>query len=184
VEAVGDHKDATGSVVGAKGTTGGDPRAVLEAECDILIPAAMENQITMENAARIKAPLLAEAANGPTTPGADAILSDRGITVLPDILANAGGVIVSYFEWVQNLQNEEWELDHVDSSLRKHMYRSTEAVASRLAEMKKNLPMYQQRWQEMRPGAPPMRTPDLRIAAAVVAVARTKATAEARGVWP
>ena len=184
VEKVGAHKDATGSVVGAAGTTKGTPLAVLEAECDILIPAAMENQITLDNAARIKAPLLAEAANGPTTPGADVILSDRGIKVLPDILANAGGVVVSYFEWVQNLQNERWEEDHVDESLRKHIYASTDAVMARLDEMTQNLPMYQARWQEMRPGAAPLRNPDYRIAAAVVAVGRTKATAEARGVWP
>ena len=112
----------------------------------------MENQITMENAGRIKAPLLAEAANGPTTPGADVILADRGIKVLPDILANAGGVVVSYFEWAQNLQNEQWDEDRVDDGLRKHMYRSTDAVVAKLAEITKDLGTYQERWQEMSPG--------------------------------
>jgi glutamate dehydrogenase (NAD(P)+) len=184
VAKVGAHKDSTGSVVGAPGTTSGSPLEVLEAECDILIPAAMENQITLENASRIKAALISEAANGPTTPGADVILADRGISVMPDILANAGGVVVSYFEWVQNLQNEEWDEKRVDDSLRKHIYRSTDAVMARYDEMVANLPMYQARWQEMRPGAPALRHPDYRIAAAVVAVGRAKATAEARGVWP
>jgi glutamate dehydrogenase (NAD(P)+) len=184
VEQVAAHKDSTGSVLGAPGTTTGSPLDVLEAECDILIPAAMENQITLENVGRIKARLVAEAANGPTTPGADDILSDREVIVLPDILANAGGVIVSYFEWVQNLQNEDWEEQHVDDSLRKHIYRSTDAVVSKLEEMLRDLPKFQARWQEMRPGAPPLRKPDHRIAAAVVAIGRTKATAEARGVWP
>jgi glutamate dehydrogenase (NAD(P)+) len=184
VEQVAAHKDATGSVVGAPGTNKDDALAVLEADCDILIPAAMENQITLENAPLIKAPLVAEAANGPTTPGADVILGDRGIIVLPDILANAGGVVVSYFEWVQNLQNEEWDEQHVDDGLRKHIYRSTDAVISKLDEMVQDLPKFEARWQEMRPGAPPLRKPDYRIAAAVVAIGRTKATAEARGVWP
>jgi glutamate dehydrogenase (NAD(P)+) len=184
VEQVAAHKDATGSVVGAPGTNKDDALAVLEADCDILIPAAMENQITLENAPLIKAPLVAEAANGPTTPGADVILGDQGIIVLPDILANAGGVVVSYFEWVQNLQNEEWDEQHVDDGLRKHIYRSTDAVISKLDEMLQDLPKFEARWQEMRPGAPPLRKPDHRIAAAVVAIGRTKATAEARGVWP
>ena len=184
VDAMCAHKDASGSVVGASGTTKGDPKAALEAECDILIPAAMENQITLENVARVQAPLIAEAANGPTTPGADVVLAERGIKLLPDILANAGGVVVSYFEWVQNLQNEQWEADHVDKSLRKHMYRSTDAVVAKHDEMIAGMPMYQARWQEMHPGASPLRNPDYRIAAAVVAVGRTKSTAEARGVWP
>jgi glutamate dehydrogenase (NAD(P)+) len=184
VEQVAAHKDATGSVVGAPGTDKDDALAVLEADCEILIPAAMENQITLENAPLIKAPLVAEAANGPTTPGADVILGDQGIIVLPDILANAGGVVVSYFEWVQNLQNEEWDEQHVDDGLRKHIYRSTDAVISKLDEMLQDLPKFEARWQEMRPGAPPLREPDHRIAAAVVAIGRTKATAEARGVWP
>jgi glutamate dehydrogenase/leucine dehydrogenase len=184
VARVAAHKDATGGVVGAPGTETLPPLAVLESECDILIPAAMENQITTENAGRVKAPLVVEAANGPTTPGADVILGDRGIKVLPDILANAGGVVVSYFEWVQNLQNEEWDEERVDEGLRKRMYRSTEAVMAKQAELTAALDTYQARWQEMAPGAPPLRAPDLRVAATVVAVGRAKATAEARGVWP
>ena len=91
---------------------------ILELPCDILVPAAMEMQITKDNAARIRCRLLAEGANGPTTPDADAILRDKGIFVIPDILANAGGVIVSYFEWVQDLQNFFWTEDEVSKKLR------------------------------------------------------------------
>ncbi|MBV8435484.1 MAG: Glu/Leu/Phe/Val dehydrogenase, partial [Candidatus Eremiobacteraeota bacterium] len=103
------HKLETGSVVGFKGGERIDNRAVLEYECDVLVPAALEKVIARENAPRIKAKIVAEAANGPTVPEADAILFDRGIMVLPDILANAGGVTVSYFEWVQDLQANFWE---------------------------------------------------------------------------
>jgi glutamate dehydrogenase (NAD(P)+) len=84
------------------------PEEVLEVDCDLLIPAALENCITTGNADRITARVIAEGANGPITPEADDILEDRGITVIPDILANSGGVIVSYFEWVQNIQNMFW----------------------------------------------------------------------------
>ena len=178
------HKDTTGSVAGTPGAETLPPLAVLETECEILIPAAMENQITTENAGRVKAPLVVEAANGPTTPGADVILGDRGIKILPDILANAGGVVVSYFEWVQNLQNEEWDEERVDEGLRKRMYRSTEAVMAKQKELAGDLATYEARWQEMMPGAAPLRSPDFRVAATVVAVARAKATAETRGVWP
>lgn len=183
VPRVAAHKDETGSVAGADGTTL-PPEAVLETECDILIPAAMENQITSENAPRVQARLVVEAANGPTTPAADRILADRDIRLLPDILANAGGVVVSYFEWVQNLQNEEWDEHRVDDSLRRKMYRSTEAVVTERATLAGIAPERQAAWQERHPGAAPLPDPDYRIAANVVAVSRTLATAEARGVWP
>ena len=90
---------------------------LLELDCDVLIPAAIGNVITVENASRIKAKLVLEAANHPTTPEADEILIDRGITVLPDILVNAGGVIVSYFEWTQNLQEFHWDEERVNGEL-------------------------------------------------------------------
>lgn len=104
---------------------------LLELQCDILIPAAIENQITKENASRIKAQMIVEGANGPTTPDADLILHDRGITVIPDILANAGGVTVSYFEWVQGRQRYAWTLDEVNSRLRTIMQESFVKVYER-----------------------------------------------------
>lgn len=94
---------------------------LLELPCDILIPAALENQITAENADRIKAKIVIEAANGPTSVEADEILNKKGVKVLPDILSNSGGVIVSYFEWVQNLQNFYWEEDDVNAKLKRQI---------------------------------------------------------------
>lgn len=98
-----------------------DHAALLETPCDVLVPAAMENQITDQNAARIRATVIVEGANGPTTPAADAILDDRGITLVPDILANAGGVTVSYFEWVQGLQSFFWNEQDVNARLEQIM---------------------------------------------------------------
>jgi glutamate dehydrogenase (NAD(P)+) len=90
---------------------------LLELDCDVLVPAALENQITERNAGRIQARLVVEGANGPTTPTADKMLTERGIVVVPDILANAGGVIVSYFEWVQGLQEFFWTEEDVNAKL-------------------------------------------------------------------
>ena len=101
---------------------------LLELKCDILVPAAMEMQITKNNAARIHCRLLAEGANGPTTPEADAILRDKGIFLIPDILANAGGVVVSYFEWVQDLQNFFWTEDEVNKKLREILVKAFHEV--------------------------------------------------------
>jgi glutamate dehydrogenase/leucine dehydrogenase len=111
------HLQMTGSCVGLSGTESVTNAELLELPCDILVPAALENQITEANADRIKAKLIVEGANGPTTPEADRILESRGVTVIPDILANAGGVIVSYFEWVQDLQSHFWSEDHVRNLL-------------------------------------------------------------------
>ncbi|HVA34364.1 MAG TPA: Glu/Leu/Phe/Val dehydrogenase [Candidatus Baltobacteraceae bacterium] len=118
------HKLETGSVVGYKGGQRVDNRDVLEYDCDVLVPAALEKVITRENAPRIKARVVAEAANGPTMPEADEILFDRGVMVLPDILANAGGVTVSYFEWVQDLQANFWEEDEINERLKRIMTRA------------------------------------------------------------
>lgn len=122
--AVEAHKQKTGRVAGAP--TAGKRRDIsnaelLESECDVLIPAAMESQIVRENAERIQAPVILELANGPTTPEADAILRKMGKKVIPDILANAGGVTVSYFEWVQNKAGYYWKIDEVHRRLREIM---------------------------------------------------------------
>ena len=118
------HVQATGSVVGFPETEPIDKAALLELECDVLIPAALEGQITRANADRIHARIIAEGANGPTTPDADDILHERGIFIIPDILCNAGGVTVSYFEWVQDLQQFFWNDDEIDKRLGQIMTRS------------------------------------------------------------
>lgn len=122
------YKGRTGSVVGYGHTDAVTNRELLELPCDILVPAAMENQIDADNAPLIKAQLIAEAANGPTSPEADDILSDRGVMLLPDIFANAGGVTVSYFEWVQALQAFPWTEMQVNERLEQIMKQSFRAV--------------------------------------------------------
>jgi glutamate dehydrogenase (NAD(P)+) len=184
VAAVETHKDETGSVVGATGTEKLAPREILEVPCHILIPAAMENQITAENAGRVQAKLIVEAANGPVTPAADRILAERDIRVLPDILANAGGVVVSYFEWVQNLENSQWEEHEVHAKLRKKMYRSTEQVVTQRVTLAESIDFYRERWSGLVPGSPELPVPDMRIAAYVIAIERCRNAAEQRGVWP
>jgi glutamate dehydrogenase (NAD(P)+) len=116
---------------------GGDPisnEELLVCDCEVLIPAAMESTVTEEVAPHIQAHTVVEGANGPTTPGADDILRERGITVLPDILANAGGVTVSYFEWVQGLDNYFWDAKRVQDELQKVMERAFDAVNAKADE--------------------------------------------------
>jgi glutamate dehydrogenase (NAD(P)+) len=108
--------------------------SILTLDCDVLIPAALEGQITEANAADIRARIIVEGANGPTTSEADVILKERGITVVPDILANAGGVVVSYFEWLQGLQGERWKLADVRHRLDDMMTMAYEQVVDRAAE--------------------------------------------------
>ncbi|MFQ6096208.1 MAG: Glu/Leu/Phe/Val dehydrogenase [Armatimonadota bacterium] len=122
--AVLEHKQDTGSVVGFKGCDSISNEDLLECECDILVPAALGGVITQCNSDDIKARILAEAANGPTTPEADAVLADKGVFVIPDILANAGGVVVSYFEWVQNLYRYHWAEEEVEQRLNAIMDRA------------------------------------------------------------
>jgi glutamate dehydrogenase (NAD(P)+) len=156
------HKQRTGTVHGFANGDSVTNAEVLEYDCDVLVPAALEKVITADNAPRIKAKIIAEAANGPTLPDADAILFDRGIVVLPDILANAGGVTVSYFEWVQDMQANFWEEDEINDRLRRKMVRAfidTYEVAQQ-------------------------RKIDMRQAAYVVAIARVAEATTVRGLYP
>jgi len=122
------HKEHTGSVVGYRGTDAVTNDDLLELPCEILVPSALEGQITKDNAERIKARMVVEGANGPTTPEADEILRDRKVFVVPDILANAGGVVVSYFEWVQDLQSFFWTEEEINERLERIMVRSFREV--------------------------------------------------------
>ena len=124
------YKKDAGSVVGLPGADRIGNNELLELKVDILIPAALENQITEVNAPRIKPRIIAEAANGPTTPDADPILHENGVFLIPDILANAGGVTVSYFEWVQDLANYFWTEEEVNQKLETIMRRSFQDVAA------------------------------------------------------
>jgi glutamate dehydrogenase/leucine dehydrogenase len=119
VGALRKHKEKKGSVIGFQGARSISNEDLLETECTILIPAALENQITKKNAAKVNAKIVAEAANGPTTPEADDILYKHDALLIPDILANSGGVTVSYFEWVQNLARDYWSEDQVNERLDK-----------------------------------------------------------------
>ena len=132
ITALLEHYRVTRSVPGFPGGENITNAELLELDCEVLVPAAIGNVITAENAPRIKAKVVLEGANHPTTPEADDILADRGVTVLPDILVNAGGVIVSYFEWTQNLQEFHWEEDRVNGELRKTIVRAYHAVRDRV----------------------------------------------------
>jgi glutamate dehydrogenase (NAD(P)+) len=152
-----------------KGLIEGYPKAqrikheeLFELDVDILVPAALENSITEENADKIKAKLIVEGANGPVTPGADKILHSKGVTIIPDILANAGGVTVSYFEWVQDLQSFFWDLDDVRNKLAKMM-------RAAFAEVAKTKEKY---------------NTDFRTAAYIVAIDRVAKAVKLRGIYP
>jgi len=136
---VQEHKKSIGSVIGYKGAIQISNHDLLELDCDILIPAALENVITAENAPRIKAKIIAEGANGPTTPEADELLHERNIFLIPDILANAGGVTVSYFEMVQDHMNYFWTVEEVQSKLKQIMQTAFHEVHTLAKE--KNVPM-------------------------------------------
>jgi len=155
-------KGEHGTVAGFPGSDSVSNREILELDCEILVPAALENQITAENAPRIRAGIVAEAANGPTTPEADQILFDRGVFVIPDILCNAGGVTVSYFEWVQDMQSFFWTEARINESLKEIMDRAFESVHA----------MSQGHGVHMR------------MAAYMVAVARVAEATTLRGLYP
>jgi glutamate dehydrogenase (NAD(P)+) len=162
IKAALEHKRKTGRLESLKGTTAISNAELLELKCDILVPAAMENQITSENASKVKATILAEAANATTTPAADEVLIRNGTYLIPDILCNSGGVIVSYFEWVQDLQGLFWSEGEVNNQLEKIMIRSFQEVHD-ISQKKKK---------------------DMRVAAYVLAVGRVADATNARGLFP
>ncbi len=133
------HAKKTGSVTGAPGTEKVTNEELMELPCDVLAPAAVERVLTEKNAGRVKANIILEGANHPTTPEADVILNDRGVLVIPDILANAGGVIVSYFEWVQNIQQYRWDEDRVNEELKKIITAAYETMEARAKQDKQSL---------------------------------------------
>ena len=133
------HKKAKGSVAGFGGGRKIAADDLLECDCDVLVPAALECALHAGNAARIRAKLIVEGSNLPTTPSADAVLERKGITVLPDILANAGGVICSYFEWAQNLQQVSWEEKRVNHDLEQSMLKAYQEVAARAKQQRVSL---------------------------------------------
>jgi glutamate dehydrogenase (NAD(P)+) len=156
------HKQETGSVIGAPRTRPVSNTELLELECDVLIPAALEGVFSGANAARVRARLIAEAANGPTNPEADDIFRERGIVVIPDILCNAGGVTVSYFEWVQDREEFFWSIDEINARLRRIMVRAYEDVQRTAIE----------------------HDIDLRLAAYMLAVSRVAEATITRGFYP
>ena len=156
------HKNKTGTVSNYPKARSITNKNLLELECDVLVPAALEGVITKKNANNIKAKIIAEAANGPTTPDADEILYQRGVFMIPDILANAGGVTVSYFEWIQGLYGYFWDEERVNRRLKKLMVKAFNEVL-KLAQREKI---------------------DNRTAAYIYAVSQVAKAMEARGIWP
>ncbi len=161
-DAVNQHKKETGSVVGFAGAEEISNEDLLIIDCDVLIPAALENVITEKNAAGVKAKIIAEAANGPTTPEADKILEGKNVFIIPDILANSGGVTVSYFEWVQNVQHLFWKEEEINVRLRTIMDNAFRSVV----EYKEKYNVY------------------MRIAANMLGINRVAQAAKLRGLYP
>ncbi len=157
-----EHKNRTGSVAGFPGANLISNEALLELPCEVLVPSALEGQVNEDNAARLHTRLIVEGANGPVTPGADDVLGSRGITIIPDIVANAGGVIVSYFEWVQGLQQFFWAEEEVNQNLERIMVRSFGQVLQVAADRKV----------------------DLRTAALIRAIDRVADALFTRGIYP
>jgi glutamate dehydrogenase/leucine dehydrogenase len=151
-----------GSVVGFPESKSISNEEILETECTILVPAALENQITKKNASQVTARLVAEAANGPTTPEADETLYKNKTLVIPDVLANSGGVTVSYFEWLQNLRREYWTEEQVKSMLDKKMTRAFSDVYETHEKYQVNM----------------------RKASIALAVGRVTEAIKTRGLWP
>jgi len=156
------HKEETGSVAGYPGADAISNEDLLKLECEILVPAALENQITLDNASDIKARIVAEAANGPVTPGADRVLFENGVFDIPDILANAGGVTVSYFEWCQDRHGFFWSDKEVNGYLEKIMFKAFHEVHQKAEAYKV----------------------DMRTGAYCLAIGRVAEATRVRGIFP
>ncbi len=156
------HLNTHGTVTDFPGAEAITNQELLELAVDVLVPAALEGQITRENAERVRATLIAEGANGPVTPEADQILNDKGVTIIPDILCNAGGVVVSYFEWVQSLQSFFWDEGQVRQAMQKKLLDNLDAVM----------------------GVMVRRDCDLRTAAYTIAINRIVEAVQVRGFYP
>lgn len=157
-----EHKQKTGSVVNFRGSENITNEEVLQTKCDILVPAALENSIRKDTADDIKARIVAEGANGPTTPDADKVLFEKKVILIPDILANAGGVTASYYEWVQNLEREHWPLEEVNSKLETKMCKAFNDVYA-LSRKEKC---------------------EMRTAALILGVGRVAEAIKMLGLWP
>jgi glutamate dehydrogenase/leucine dehydrogenase len=157
-----EYKNKNGKVIGYENSKDITNEELLKIECDILIPAAIENQLTKENANDVKAKIIVEGANGPTTPEADKIFEEKKIFVIPDILANAGGVTVSYLEWIQNIHREHWSIEEVNKKLEERMVKSFKDVY----DFSKN------------------KNTSMREAAMMIAIKRVADALKDLGVWP
>ena len=162
IESLRNYKLERGTVLGFQGANSIDETELLELDCTVLVPAALENQITRSNAAKIKARIVAEAANGPTTPDADDILFRNDVLAIPDILANGGGVTVSYFEWLQNLRREYWSEEEVNSKLDSNMSSAFDDVYNNHKKFGVNM----------------------RMASTLLAINRVVDAIRIRGLWP
>jgi glutamate dehydrogenase (NAD(P)+) len=162
VQAALSHKAETKSLAGVPGTTEIAPEEIIGVDCDILLPSALENTITMANVGKVKAKIIAELANGPTTPGADDVLFDQGVFLLPDILANAGGVTVSYYEWVQDQNSFFWSESQINETLEQTMRTAFNSVYE----------------TSQRHGT------DMRTGAYILAVDRVASATKVRGIFP
>ena len=178
------YREEHGTVVGTPGTMTITNEDLLATQCCILIPAAIGSQINGQNAEAVKAKLIVEAANAPTTPAADTILARRNIAVLPDILANAGGVTVSYFEWVQNIANEEWYLEDVNLKMKRQMHGAVDVIVNRWHELKQEAAQFEDDAPTGDDGDEEAEPVDMRTAALVVAIERVAKATLQRGIWP
>jgi glutamate dehydrogenase (NAD(P)+) len=162
IEAALRHKAQTTSIWGLPNTKEIGCEEVLSVDCDILLPSALENAITLESVGRVKAKIIAELANGPTTPGADRVLADEGVFLVPDILANAGGVTVSYYEWVQDLYSYFWSESEINNRLEQTMRTAFHAVHEKAQQFET----------------------DMRTGAYILAVDRVAEATRMRGIFP